>query len=208
MAVSVAAQWRGAVDFSSNYGQLGFSVEQSDHIQAFILCLALADRNIRKHAGSREVATVVAEDVPEMRRFLRDVPKVMRSAPVNLKQDHMRKTLRDEEAGISAKEAISELLELEVLCTLSRKATTLWSKLPMPAHMDSGGSSLAKNSGLILHGRLSATKNYSRISPRRAGQNAIGLALAPSYFEVEGSNLWLPQTPPRFRPHQAPERFL
>jgi hypothetical protein len=77
------------------------SPAQADHFAAFHLCIGVADRNIRKHAGAREVASVVAEDVPDMRRHLKIVPRILRENPMNLSQEHLRKTVADVEAGYS-----------------------------------------------------------------------------------------------------------
>jgi hypothetical protein len=63
---------------------LGLSLAQSQHVQAFISCVAHADRFIRHHADLREVGSVVAEDVPEMRKFLKLAPKVARQMPMTL----------------------------------------------------------------------------------------------------------------------------
>ncbi len=97
MGVCVAAMWRGAVDFKGH--GVGLSVAQSDHLHTFALCLGHADNEIRNNASPSEVAMVVAEDVPEMRRFLRIVPRVYRNNPIMISQAHMRKTVSDEEAG-------------------------------------------------------------------------------------------------------------
>ncbi len=99
MAICVSAQWRGAVDFTTGYGSLGLSPAQSDHFHAFVQLIGVADRNIRRHAGPREVATVVAEDVPEMRRFLKQVPMMLRQRAIHLAPDQLRRTVEDEEAG-------------------------------------------------------------------------------------------------------------
>lgn len=99
MAITVAAHWRGSVDFSDSYGELGLSPAQADHFTAFKMCIAVCDRNIRKHARPREVATVVAEDIPEMRKYLRIVPKLLNASPLNIPQTQIRETLSDQEAG-------------------------------------------------------------------------------------------------------------
>ena len=96
MAITVSAWWR------SNYGEgkeVGLSQSQLDHLKAFEFCLTVADRNIRRHAGPREVATVVAEDVPEMRRHLKAVPRVWRDNPMHIDAEMLRKTSKDVEAG-------------------------------------------------------------------------------------------------------------
>jgi hypothetical protein len=99
MAICLGAMWRGAVDFSGAWGGLGLSPAQSDHAQAFTLCVGVADRNIRRHAGPREVATIVAEDVSEMRSILKTVPHILRANPRYIPQDFMRRTAKDVEAG-------------------------------------------------------------------------------------------------------------
>jgi len=101
MAVCLGAHWRGSVDHTQTYMKHGMSIAQADHFAAFHLCLGVADRNIRKHAGPREVATVVAEDAPEMRRFLKQIPRIMRDRPITLSKDDLRETISDKEAGFS-----------------------------------------------------------------------------------------------------------
>lgn len=99
MAITVSAQWRGAVDVSEGATALGLSVPQYEHVFAFGMCLAVADRNIRRHAGPREVATVVAEDVPEVRRHLKQVPRLFRKAELYVPPRGMRETEKDKAAG-------------------------------------------------------------------------------------------------------------
>lgn len=102
MGIVVSAMWRGAIDFSDIYGGLGLSPEKSDHIHAFSMCVSVADRGIRNHAHPREVGTIIAEDVPEMRKFLKLVPRVIRASPINLPQSMMRTTVTDDEKGFIA----------------------------------------------------------------------------------------------------------
>jgi hypothetical protein len=99
MAITVAAAWRNAIDFSEQIRGLGVTRSQFEHFGAFHYCLAVADRNIRRNAGPREVATVVAEDLPEMRRFLKHVPRYYRNAPYHMPPEMMRVTPSDKEAG-------------------------------------------------------------------------------------------------------------
>jgi hypothetical protein len=101
MAICLSAHWRGSVDYQEIPEALGLSGSQFEHWSAFRDCIALADRNIRRHAGLREVATVVAEDVPEMRRFLKACPRLLREHPYHVPPEDMRKTERDKEAGYS-----------------------------------------------------------------------------------------------------------
>lgn len=99
MALTVSAVWRGAVDNTEHEKLLGLSAAQFDHFSAFNLCLCVADRNIRRHAAPNEVATVVAEDVPEMRRFLKVVPQMSREMGTYMEPRFFRKTSKDEAAG-------------------------------------------------------------------------------------------------------------
>lgn len=57
---------------------------QMHHCIAFAGCLATADRYIRNYAEPGEIATVVAEDVPEMRRHLERAAVAYRDMPHNL----------------------------------------------------------------------------------------------------------------------------
>jgi hypothetical protein len=99
MAVTIAAQWRNAVDFSSTATELSLSTWQYEHIYAFAQCIAMADRNIRRHAGPREIGTVVAEDVPEIRRYLSASASVFRDKPFFCPPSLLRVVPSDVEAG-------------------------------------------------------------------------------------------------------------
>lgn len=99
MAVVVSAQWRNSTDWSEEAAGLGIHTFQYDHVMAFFNCVAMADRNIRRHAGPREVATVVAEDVREMRKILKLAPSILRQSPLHLGPDDLRVTSLDEAAG-------------------------------------------------------------------------------------------------------------
>src|SRR5262249_45473830 len=78
----------------------GMTVGQSHHFQGFWNCVACEDKFIRDHAGLREVATVVAEDVPEMRKYLRTIPKMLRNNPhVMPPGGNLRPTLREQAQG-------------------------------------------------------------------------------------------------------------
>lgn len=96
MAITVSAVWRNA-PHSEKTPLL--PKHQLQHVIAFANCLAVADRSIRRHAGVREVGTVVAEDIPEMRRFLREVPRTMHERPQYISPDMLRETEKDRKAG-------------------------------------------------------------------------------------------------------------
>lgn len=99
MALTVSTNWRGAVDHTEAAKSVGLSQCQFEHLMTFGNCLAVADRNIRRHAQPNEVASVVAEDVPEMRRFLKMVPKIFRDNPMHLGPEYLRETSKDKQAG-------------------------------------------------------------------------------------------------------------
>lgn len=101
MAITLAAVWRKPGFFGDQPKSLGMSDSQFDHLLAFSDCLAVSDRNIRRKAGPREVATVVAEDVPEMRKFLKLVPRHLRDNPFHLPPEMLRITDSDKERGYS-----------------------------------------------------------------------------------------------------------
>ncbi|MDT8758245.1 DUF3800 domain-containing protein [Sphingomonas psychrotolerans] len=98
MAITVSAHWRDAVDYEG-YDALGLSKSQFEHMLTFQQCIGVTDRNIRTHAGAQEVGTIVAEDVPELRKFLRKMPKRLRDNPYHFPPEHMRRTAKDEAAG-------------------------------------------------------------------------------------------------------------
>ncbi|RXF75470.1 DUF3800 domain-containing protein [Hansschlegelia zhihuaiae] len=98
MSVCLSARWRGACDYSKT-DMMEMSPAQLDHAMAFGLCLTTADRHIRNHAHPREVATVVAEDDPKMRKFLKKLPMGLKNNPIHLSPSHLRCVPADVEAG-------------------------------------------------------------------------------------------------------------
>lgn len=101
MAVSVSAMWRKAVNHDRSLKLTGLTQSQFEHLLAFQNCIVSSDRSIRNNAGPREVATVVAEKVPEMERFLKGVPKYLRNDPYYLPQGSFRWTPSEVDAGFS-----------------------------------------------------------------------------------------------------------
>ena len=77
MAVSMAIVSQDAPD-NAGLTALGMSSEQQQHLLAFRSCLGRADKYIREYAHPREVATVIAEDVRNMRRYLAETTSGMR----------------------------------------------------------------------------------------------------------------------------------
>lgn len=72
-------------------------LETWHHIQAFHGCISRADKYVRDWGCQDEVATVVAEDVPEKRRFLRATLQV---ANTDTLAEHRRLTKEERESGI------------------------------------------------------------------------------------------------------------
>ena len=99
MAVSIGVVWRSTGQFAELAKDQGISECQYDHFMAFMYCVASADASIRNNAGTREVASIVAEDERDMRRLLKQVPRILRENPMHLSPDMMRLTARDEAAG-------------------------------------------------------------------------------------------------------------
>ncbi|MEH6772321.1 MAG: DUF3800 domain-containing protein [Cereibacter changlensis] len=99
IAICVGVRWRSSANSGETVNKFGLSPSQQDHVTTFNQCIGVCDRNIRRHAGPREVATVVAEDVPEMRKFLKFAPRILREAPYHMPPEHLRETVGDREAG-------------------------------------------------------------------------------------------------------------
>jgi hypothetical protein len=95
--------------FRSDY-PLKMPKEQFQHVLAFFACVALADRYLRRCHDPDEVATIVAEDVPSMRRFLRAALELARSEPI-FNEATVRLT-RDEKIDLSdPRWAISRIID-------------------------------------------------------------------------------------------------
>jgi Protein of unknown function (DUF3800) len=102
MAITLGAQWRGALppEAYARYREKGLHrKEDADHLHAFALAMSMADRSIRRYAGPREVATVVAENIEEMHSFLQKTLKAFRDNPLNIPPSGLRETVSDREAG-------------------------------------------------------------------------------------------------------------
>jgi hypothetical protein len=63
---------------------MGLTLAQSQHVMAFIYCIGQADRYIREHADLKEIGSIIAEDVPEIRKHLKLAPKAVKimNAPI------------------------------------------------------------------------------------------------------------------------------
>jgi hypothetical protein len=78
--ICVGAARRGAYQ-RAPIGDL--TTEQQDHALAFALSMASADKIIRDRCGT-EMAQVIAEDHPEMKRMLRSIINILRVQPLTL----------------------------------------------------------------------------------------------------------------------------
>ncbi|MBS9720032.1 DUF3800 domain-containing protein [Tianweitania sp. BSSL-BM11] len=76
------------------------TVVQFHHTMAFAYCIGRADKYIRDHCPPNEVATIVSEDVPEMRRFLRGALNGLRNSPVTISTKNVRPTAEERKRGI------------------------------------------------------------------------------------------------------------
>ena len=72
----------GEIDPSIDLGNM--TAVQYQHTQAFGACMASADQFITSFAAPNEVATVVAEDIPEMRRSLQDAALRLRAGMMSI----------------------------------------------------------------------------------------------------------------------------
>jgi len=73
--------------------------KQIQHMYVFAHCVATADAYIRNQCAANEVATVVAEDVPEMRKFLRNAFFGLLVNPYKVGPDRMVQFAADKAAG-------------------------------------------------------------------------------------------------------------
>lgn len=71
------------------------SQEEIDHLMAFIICVSQAEKYINKYASPNEIATIVAEDIPAVRRLLRSTFHNVKNFPVifPIKQLHQTEKL-------------------------------------------------------------------------------------------------------------------
>jgi hypothetical protein len=72
LALAYAAVTRKETPLLHN-PEVNLTKEQTDHVAAFGTCLGLADHYMREQCWPNELATVVAEDLPEMRANLRGI---------------------------------------------------------------------------------------------------------------------------------------
>ena len=70
----------------------GLSPAQYEHCSAFSTCMERSDLFLRKYLKGEEVGTVIAEDVPEIRKFISKIGMTFKANPVTLESKHMRES--------------------------------------------------------------------------------------------------------------------
>jgi hypothetical protein len=103
MAIAIGLVRREAPEIEG-FTKIGLSLEQQQHLMAFRGCLARADKYIRDYAAPTEVGTVVAEDIPEMRRFLADIPKKTRDITPVRSRNSLHATQKDIDLGYNTQQ--------------------------------------------------------------------------------------------------------
>jgi len=66
-----------------------------DHFMAFVYCIAAADKYLRKNTGDNEVATLVAENVDNMKHALKLVPGFLKNHPYTMEPEDLRHDVSD-----------------------------------------------------------------------------------------------------------------
>ncbi len=98
LPISLGIAHRNA-PFPTTHALPKMAKEKLQHMMAFYMCMHRADVYLRIRAGQNEVATIVAEDVPSMRRFLRMSLELVRDDPTLL------------EHAIDPKEHVSRIID-------------------------------------------------------------------------------------------------
>lgn len=81
------------------------SSAQFEHFMAYLGCIGRADKFIREHARATEIATLVAEDTDEMRKFLKHGPRVMREVNLSITSDMLLPTTKEQKQGYIEQES-------------------------------------------------------------------------------------------------------
>lgn len=80
------------------------SQSQFRHVMAFTGAVGRADKYIRDHGAPNEIATLVAENIPEMHRFLKFGLTMLRQQPITLEKDLLQPTQLEKSMGIAIQE--------------------------------------------------------------------------------------------------------
>jgi hypothetical protein len=70
-----------------------------DHLMAFQACIAVADKHIRERGKPLEAASIIAEDEPNMRKFLKNSVRYLRENPRIIERASMLPTAAEEQQG-------------------------------------------------------------------------------------------------------------
>ena len=70
------------------------TMSQFEHAIAFSYCISAADNSIQSLERSEEVAVVVAEDVPDMRKAIRETTDYLRTKPAILKPEYLFRSVQ------------------------------------------------------------------------------------------------------------------
>jgi hypothetical protein len=81
------------------------SAAQLHHAQAFAYCVARADKFIREHAGVKEIGSIVSEDVPKMKHFLKRAVNIFRDNPLILPPLIAQPTQEEQRLGYMRQES-------------------------------------------------------------------------------------------------------
>ena len=112
MAVSFCMVRRAAEQIANMPRDLSHA--QLQHAMAFAQCIASADHQIAVSGPKNEVATVVAEDVHDMRDFLKRVVNGVKRNPILLQEQHLRLTLKEILSGQTSQNrqvAVSKVID-------------------------------------------------------------------------------------------------
>lgn len=77
------------------------SLTEHHHLVAFSLCVAHADRFVVERGRPNEVATLVAENIPERERLLRGAFRLLKKQPLSLTMEHGSSAVAPEPATVT-----------------------------------------------------------------------------------------------------------
>jgi Protein of unknown function (DUF3800) len=89
---------------SSSFSEGKLSSAKVHHVQAFSMCVARADKYIRERCGPKEIGSIVAEDVPDMRRFIKLAVNMFRDSPEVFPPGSVMPTLAEQKLGYITQE--------------------------------------------------------------------------------------------------------
>jgi hypothetical protein len=93
--------------------KIKMSLAQWHHYRAFGDCLEAADCYVRERCGQEEIATVVYEDITEMRKHLENALKMGRMPNFQLSKKLLRPTLEEQRTGVIAQRPRSGVSKIQ-----------------------------------------------------------------------------------------------